>query len=107
MKGYFDNIGKNIDLASIETENQINTMKRLMNIIHTGIPDLDKSTAGIKLRIKRRRKAKLKETTTATLSLPGVADKILYSRRQSAISKKPSSMELPPAPVREEIKINI
>lgn len=56
LKWYFNDLGKNINSVSIETQNQINTMSRIMKIISAGIPDIDKTNEAMKLRIKRRRR---------------------------------------------------
>ena len=56
IKLYFNDLGRNIDLVSEETNNQINAMSRLMNLIDNSIPKMDKGSQVLKLRIRKRRK---------------------------------------------------
>ena len=51
IKLYFNDLGRNIDLVSEETNNQINAMSRLMNLIDNSIPKMDKGSQALKLRI--------------------------------------------------------
>jgi hypothetical protein len=59
LKFQFSQIEKNIELVALETDAQLSTMSRLVNIIRSGVPDQSPDTKSLKLRIKRRRKQKL------------------------------------------------
>lgn len=80
LKCYFNDIGRNIDLVCAETETQVSTMQRLMNIITTGIPEADSKTEELKLRIRKRRRNNLKEIMTAMLPAPDQKDIIIYGK---------------------------
>jgi hypothetical protein len=65
LKTYLDDLGDHIDKASVENENQMKTMARLMNIVNSSIPVADKHTESLKSRIKKRRKKDLREVSSA------------------------------------------
>ena len=88
LKWYFNELGKNINLACIETQNQINAMGRMMKIISAGIPDIDKNNEAMKLRIKRRRKGISNELAVPSTekSIDAEGNVIYGSRRSSRLN---------------------
>lgn len=84
IKYYFNDLGKHIDLTSVETENQINAMTRLMKIIDKSIPKIDQRNQDMKLRIKSRRK-NIFNRVKDQLSVPDKPDVVLLSKRRSAM----------------------
>lgn len=83
LKTYLEELGVHIDKISEENQHQLWAMEKLVNLVTSSIPVIDKQSESLKMRIRKRRGLKMQQISSA-ISGTKHKDVILFGSQHSS-----------------------